>query len=50
MKLTVVDPIFIQVRVECATYSSPTTPIQYTIHLGLGEDVFKLFGYATFPC
>jgi len=40
----------VSIPLVCDTYSSPTTSTQYTINLGPGGSVSKLFGYATFPC
>jgi hypothetical protein len=40
----------VSIPLVCDTYSSPTTSTQYTIILGPGGSVSKLFGYATFPC
>ncbi len=40
----------VNIPLECGTYSSPTTPTQYTIILGPGGSVSGLFGFATFPC
>ncbi|MEJ2606677.1 MAG: choice-of-anchor Q domain-containing protein [Anaerolineales bacterium] len=40
----------VNIPLVCGTYSSPTTATQYTIVLSPGGSVYKLFGFATFPC
>ncbi len=40
----------VNIPLVCGTYSSPTTATQYTIILSAGGSVYKLFGFATFPC
>lgn len=40
----------VNIPLVCGTYSSPTTATQYTIVLSPGGNVYKLFGFATFPC